>query len=183
MLGFDLSVMAENTFDEAIVDVVGPETMLSAPYTIKVGSTFWFKIHTTDHFELKDLVLSDITTRQLDFTSSFILTSTAVRRSKINAFVLYFDTFFTLSGHPISPSTKVKVVREGEPVLAETWPVGGKPPNQRRRSSGVDKEAVTSFSTGPESIPTHWKQTLFLLREPILVVDGRTSSYARTGSS
>jgi len=28
--------MAENLYDEAIVDVVGPNTMLSAPYTIKV---------------------------------------------------------------------------------------------------------------------------------------------------
>jgi hypothetical protein len=33
--------MAENLYDEAIVDVVGPNAMLSAPYTIKV-SIYYF---------------------------------------------------------------------------------------------------------------------------------------------
>jgi len=146
--------MAEDLYGEAIVDVVGPNTMLSAPYTIK------------------DLLLGEITPRQLDFSSSFTLVSTAERRTKVNAFVLYFDTFFTVSGHPVPPSTDVKVVRDGDVVLAEIWPAGGKPAPQRRRSSGVDKNAITSFSTGPESVPTHWKQTLFLLREPISVAEG-----------
>lgn len=31
---------------------------------------------------------------------------------------------------------------------------------------------VTSFSTGLDSRPTHWKQTVFLLREPILAEEG-----------
>lgn len=35
------------------------------------------------------------------------------------------------------------------------------------------KETTKSFTTGPQSVPTHWKQTLFLLREPITVQDGR----------
>ena len=34
------------------------------------------------------------------------------------------------------------------------------------------REKVRSFSTGPRSTPTHWKQTLFLLREPIVVDEG-----------
>lgn len=34
------------------------------------------------------------------------------------------------------------------------------------------KPKVTSFSTGPASEPTHWKQTLFLLREPITAHEG-----------
>jgi len=33
---------------------------------------------------------------------------------------------------------------------------------------------ITSFSTGPKSTPTHWKQTLFLLREPLVVVEGNS---------
>jgi len=36
-LGFDLSTMGEGLYDEAIIDVVGPETMLSQPYTVKVS--------------------------------------------------------------------------------------------------------------------------------------------------
>ncbi|KNZ73314.1 Protein arginine N-methyltransferase 3 [Termitomyces sp. J132] len=114
--GFDLSTMAEDLYEDAIVDVVGPNTLLSEPCTIK------------------DLVLSEITPRQLDFSSSFTLVSTAERRTKVNSFILYFDTFFTVSGRPV--------------------------------------DAATSFSTGPQSMATHWKQTLFLLREPISISEG-----------
>ncbi|KAG6828288.1 hypothetical protein H0H93_014970, partial [Arthromyces matolae] len=38
--GFDLSTMAEDLYEDAIVDVVGPNTMLSDPCTIKVV-IFW----------------------------------------------------------------------------------------------------------------------------------------------
>ncbi|KAF8993501.1 protein arginine N-methyltransferase [Cyathus striatus] len=152
--GFDMSVMTETLYDDAIVDVVGPETVLSDPVFIK------------------DLFLGDITPRQLDFSSSFTLISTVDRRSKINSFVLYFDTFFTPSGLPVPPNTEVKFVNEGEAILAELWPVGGKPAPQRRRSTGKERERVSSFSTGPQSVPTHWKQTIFLLREPITVSEG-----------
>ena len=34
--GFDLSAMAAELYDDAIIDVVGPHTMLSEPYVIKV---------------------------------------------------------------------------------------------------------------------------------------------------
>ncbi|KAK0449453.1 S-adenosyl-L-methionine-dependent methyltransferase [Armillaria borealis] len=166
--GFDLSAMADDMYDEAIIDVVGPETIISAPYTIK------------------DLYLGNISTRQLNFSSPFTLVSRADRRTKVTAFVLYFDTFFTKTGKPVSPSTQVKVVKEDEAVLAEVWPVGGKPPPQRRPSQGADREKVTSFSTGPQSIPTHWKQTLFLLREPIVVEEGskvRGTFYCRKSES
>jgi len=152
--GFDLSAMADDLYDEAIVDVVGPDTFLSKPYPVK------------------DLILSDITPKELDFSSSFMLVSTAQRRTKINAFVLYFDTFFTARGLPIPPGTEVKLIKEGEAVLAELWPVGGKPAPQRRQSMGGRKEKITSFSTGPHSNPTHWKQTIFMLRESVTVSEG-----------
>lgn len=101
--------------------------------------------------------------------------STADRKTKINTLILYFDTFFTVSGHAVPPATEVSVIKEGDVILAEVWPVGNKPPPQRRKSqsqSDVFKEKITSFSTGPKSIPTHWKQTLFFLREPITVEEG-----------
>jgi protein arginine N-methyltransferase 3 len=122
---------------------------------------------------VQDLLLSEVTPRQLDFSSTFTLESTVERRTKINAFILYFDTFFTITGHPIPPGADVKVIKEGDVVLAEVWPVGGKPAPKRRQSHGFDKDTVTSFSTGPQSMPTHWKQTLFLLREPISVAEGQ----------
>jgi type I protein arginine methyltransferase len=40
LLGFDLSIMANDLYDEAIVDVVGPETLLSKAYPIKVSLGF-----------------------------------------------------------------------------------------------------------------------------------------------
>ncbi len=146
--------MSGDLYKEAIIDVVGPDTILSAPFTVK------------------DLYLPDITARQLDFSSTFTLVTSVERRTKVTAFILYFDTFFTMTGKPVSPSTQVKVIRENEVVLAEVWPVGGKPNAQRRPSQGTEKEKVTSFSTGPQSIPTHWKQTIFLLREPFVVEEG-----------
>ena len=102
--------------------------------------------------------------------------ATTDRKTKIHAFVLYFDTFFTPSGEPIPEGTEVHIVREGDPILAEVWQVGGKRRVSRRMSS-VDpskkpKPKITSFSTGPLSTPTHWKQTLFLLRDPIVVHEG-----------
>lgn len=120
----------------------------------------------------------------------------------------------------IAKEEEVYLVREGDAVLAEVWPVGGKKASvKRRRSSGGSslkrkestaegeaedadksketldkvkeeqeqekekmdaedkerKEKITSFSTGPESIPTHWKQTVFLLKEPIGVEEGTFS--------
>ena len=32
-----------------------------------------------------------------------------------------------------------------------------------------------SFSTSPSNIPTHWKQTVFLLQNPVSVVAGKLS--------
>lgn len=147
--------MAGGLYDEAIVDVVGPNATLSAPATVK------------------DLYLSTITTRQLNFSSPFTLVSTAERKTKVHALLLYFDTFFTVSGKPVSPATEVKVIKEDDVVLAEVWPVGGKPAPKRRASQSREIEKITSFSTGPQSIPTHWKQTLFMLREPISVEEGQ----------
>ena len=161
--------MSENLCDEAIVDVVGPNDMLSAPYAIRV----LLLINSFPQFNIvQDLLLSEVTPRQLDFSATFTLKSTAERRTKVNAFILYFDTFFTTTGHPVPPDADAKVIKEGDVVLAEVWPVGGKPAPKRRQSHGFDKNAVTSFTTGPQSMPTHWKQTLFLLREPISVAEG-----------
>ncbi|KAI5987412.1 S-adenosyl-L-methionine-dependent methyltransferase [Pisolithus marmoratus] len=151
--GFDLSEMAKEVYDDAIVDVVPPESI--------------------------DLHLNTITPRQLDFKSSFSLTCTSPMRTKIHALVLYFDTFFVAEGNePLDPSVPVTIVKEGDPFLAEVWPVGGKPLPKRRASLGSgkfkasEKKRLTSFSTGPLSHPTHWKQTVFLLRDPIAAEEG-----------
>ncbi|KAF8272591.1 S-adenosyl-L-methionine-dependent methyltransferase [Lactarius quietus] len=150
--GFDLSVMSEDVFNDAVMDIVGSETVMSEPYM------------------LKDIYLGDVTTKRLEFISPFTLVSTAARRTKIHALVLYFDTFFEPTGSPIPSDTAVHVTRDGS-ELAEVWPVGRRH-SVHRRQSVKGRQGIISFSTGPRSAPTHWKHTIFLLREPIIVTEG-----------
>ena len=125
---------------------------------------------------IQDIYIPDVQPRQLNFQSSFALVCTSTKRTKIRTFVLYFDTFFSPLGMPVSLSTKVQLANEGSPMVAEVWPLGGKFQPKRRASQGGIKtpgeERITSFSTGPESVPTHWKQTIFLLHEPIRAHEG-----------
>ena len=187
--GFDMSPIPnrDTLFAESQVEVLPKESLL-----------------TTDPAIVKDIHIGTIpSSSDLDFTSEFTLVSTSEKKKKLTAFVVYFDTFFTPSGSPISAGTKVKNVTEDDPVLMDIWQVGSLATRrgiQRRKSSAsrgrrslsrksssnetetltrrVDSperdacngteeehERITSFSTSPFSIPTHWKQTLFLLRE------------------
>ncbi|THU97998.1 S-adenosyl-L-methionine-dependent methyltransferase [Dendrothele bispora CBS 962.96] len=220
--GFDMSPMTTDIYTEAVMDVVGPHTLLSNPICVKdlhvqtlppVPTSSTSTSHSTHpHHPL------------IKFVTPFTLTSVTSRKTTVTAFVLYFDTFFTTDGSLVPPDVPVEIVREGESIVAEVWPLGGGKVNKtpglmkRRKSSGSgsamrsqsrerekEKEQrdeaitnetgtlttepssmtamnegtqkvakVTSFSTGPQSIPTHWKQTLFLLREPFVVEEGST---------
>ena len=44
-IGFDMSVMSEGLYEDAILDVVGPDTLLSEPFTIKVGKSLQQLFH------------------------------------------------------------------------------------------------------------------------------------------
>ena len=102
----------------------------------------------------------------------------------MHAFLLYFDTFFSLDGKSLPTETAVRVVKDEDAILAEVWRVGGEQKPRRslsrrasekqvdNRESQKEKKSLMSFSTGPQSVPTHWKQTLFLLREPIALKEG-----------
>jgi len=108
--------------------------------------------------------------------SNFSLKATVEKRTRVNSFVLYFDTFFAPSGRPIPPHAAVNLIQEGDPILADIWPVGGKSATKRRQSLCPEKEEIASFSTGPQSKPTHWKQALFLLSDSIMVTEGMSFS-------
>lgn len=163
--------MTTDLYDDAIVDVVGPDTVLSTTYTVKVRAcaVILLLVLLT---RTQDVYLREATPKQLDFVSPFSLTCTADRKTKIHFFVLYFDVFFTVTGDRVPAHTQAHIIRPDEASLAEVWPVGGKKPPQRRKSQSENREKVVSFSTGPQSEPTHWKQTLFLLRDPIIVEEG-----------
>ncbi|KAF8529315.1 S-adenosyl-L-methionine-dependent methyltransferase [Hysterangium stoloniferum] len=142
--GFDLSAMAADIYDDSIVDIVGEDTLVTNTVPVKLQS--------------------------LNFTSSFKLTATK-RALKAHAFILYFDTFFTPTGASVPEDATVNLVKKDEPSLAEVWQVPGK---VKRKDSAGSKGKEVSFSTGPLSVPTHWKHTLFLLKEPIKVEEGST---------
>lgn len=93
--------------------------------------------------------------------------------------MLYFDTFFETTGSPVTPETTVHVTRDGS-ELAEIWPLGRRHSVPRRQSM-KSQQGIISFSTGPRSAPTHWKHTIFLLREPIMVTEGTAESSLKTG--
>jgi len=103
-------------------------------------------------------------------------------RTKIHALVLYFDTFFTTTREPLSPDVPVRLIKDGDVTLAEVWPIAGKPPPKRRASVSpglkeLEEKRVISFSTGPTSQPTHWMQTVFLLKDPICAEEGGCSLF------
>ena len=116
----------------------------------------------------EDLRIGTLSQKSLNFSSPFKLTATR-RVLKAHAFILYFDTFFTPTGSPLPENAKVHLVKDGEPSLAEVWQVPGK---IRRKDSTSGRGKEVSFSTGPESKPTHWKQALFMLKEPLHVEEG-----------
>jgi type I protein arginine methyltransferase len=69
---------------------------------------------------------------------------TATKQGTIYALVGWFDTWFTRDGHDI-------------------------PLDQEGSKPGVD----TFFTTGAHGEDTHWKQTIFVLDNPIAVVQGK----------
>lgn len=190
-LGFDMSAMTEGIYDEAIVDYVDADQML------------------TESEIVLDIDTRTVRASQLSFSAPFELHGRAARRTVAHAFVVYFDAFFAPDGAQVPRVTRAHAVRDGEAVLADVWrvgrngsrsraasPVAGAPPSSSfssiaspidggsgaavgdprkdrlRRRSSVRPPRVASFTTGPQSIPTHWKQTLFLLKEPIVVHEG-----------
>ncbi|EJD51065.1 S-adenosyl-L-methionine-dependent methyltransferase [Auricularia subglabra TFB-10046 SS5] len=157
--GFNMSCMAQAVPDDAVIDVVPGSSLLSEPASVRELPLHAYKI--TDAF-----------------ATPFRLVATQPC-AKVRAFVLYFDVFFATSRESTPAGAHVKVVAADEAQEAEVWPIGRtvsgdakSPALHRRKSSVGPKGSPTSFSTGPQSVPTHWKQTLFLLREPLSVTPG-----------
>ncbi|SAL98208.1 hypothetical protein [Absidia glauca] len=100
--GFKMSAMKEPVINEAIVDFIKPNTVMSNVVT------------------LKDLYLQTITTQKLDFITKFELD--IKRDGTIYAFGGWFDTWFTREGHPI-PLDQAEQRVEGE-IFLTTGPFG-----------------------------------------------------------
>lgn len=160
--GFKMSSMAVEVYDEAVIEIVPAKSMISNVVT------------------LKDLPLQRITTRQLDFRSPFAFESS--REGKAHALLVYFDTWFTVNGADIPLDAKVTITPgNGDVVTTDVLRLARKPSygatahalaKAKAKEEAAQAGREVSFSTGPESMPTHWKQTLFLLRKPIELRQG-----------
>lgn len=114
------------------------------------------------------------------------------------AFVLWFDTFFHPKGHQAPPEKEVKL-HTGEGVTGDVIKLTSKKRRTTGESGGSLKQVIEgreenvitdgviveepedegredSFSTGPYSMDTHWKQAVFLLRSPVPLERGKHSA-------
>ncbi|KAM0790111.1 hypothetical protein ACM66B_005437 [Microbotryomycetes sp. NB124-2] len=124
--GFKMETMKEEIYDEALIDVVRGQDIVS------------------NEVSISDIVTQTVTVPDLSFTNNFELTATTATR--VHALLGHFDTFFTVDGRKVS---------------AELGP------------KGLKEQSEVFFSTGAKVTPTHWKQTVFLLREPFNVQAGK----------
>ncbi|KAK4050975.1 hypothetical protein OIV83_003104 [Microbotryomycetes sp. JL201] len=129
--GFKMETMKEEIYDEALIDIVRGQDIVS------------------NEVSISDIVTQTVTVPELSFSSKFELTATTSTR--VHALLGHFDTFFTVDGRKVSADQGVKSVQERSEVF---------------------------FSTGAKATPTHWKQTVFLLREPFDVKAGGFSGLA-----
>ncbi|KAI8982407.1 S-adenosyl-L-methionine-dependent methyltransferase [Mycotypha africana] len=121
--GFKMSAMKEPTLNEAVIDFLKPESVIS------------------DIITLKDLPLQTVTAKQLDFVCKYEMKIN--KDGTLYAFGGWFDTWFTRDGHDIPAD------RGAEKVKGEIY-----------------------LTTSPLGKDTHWKQTAFILEEPIQVKAG-----------
>ncbi|SPO29653.1 related to hnRNP arginine N-methyltransferase [Ustilago trichophora] len=150
--GFDMKSMTTGLLDEAFVDVLDEKEVVS------------------DSFIFADLDLPALPVKQPEPTSDFELTIVE-DQEEVHGFISWFDTFFF-------PSAKVpeKASTECPPFSLTENDVFGidlqkDPSTQPVVETTDDGEGkLVAFSTSPYTKETHWQQTLFLLKQPILNV-------------
>ncbi|CAN0484394.1 unnamed protein product [Ectocarpus sp. 12 AP-2014] len=140
--GLDYSSMADLPLDEASVEVVGRSDMV------------------TERCLCRDFNHETVEDEDLDFEAPFEMIVT--KPGTVSGLVVSFDTgFFAKSDPPPPPPPCPPDAGIGGTGAEAT--AGGK--QQSTPPPSASTTTVASwFSTGPESRPTHWKQTLLWLR-------------------
>lgn len=144
----------------------------------------------SDVVTILDLPLQDMHASQPSFKAPFVLEITEDNRP-VHGFLSWFDTWFLArSEHPSNPesiwsSTTDHLLRGGIEIpnlpICTTHPITPKDvPGIELTHNTLQREPTqeevaqgplpVSFTTGPEGLETHWKQTVFLLKEPITAV-------------
>ncbi|CBQ69192.1 related to hnRNP arginine N-methyltransferase [Sporisorium reilianum SRZ2] len=147
--GFDMASMTTGLLDEAFVDVLDAGDVVS------------------DSFIFADLDLPSLPAKQPEPASEFTLHITR-DAAAVHGFISWFDTFFFPSARvPTDAPTDCPaftLTPKDVPGLdlrhSQTTPAG--------LSDAQGK--LVSFSTSPYSKETHWQQTLFVLKSPIVDV-------------
>lgn len=143
--GFSMTAMKEKIREDVAITGLNPSSLTSKPVAFC-------------HLPLHTIKTSDLT-----FTKPFQL---SVKQSieSLDAFVIYFDTFFTTSRNQLVP----------ENARAESW---------------KDGEGGVAFTTGPFGKLTHWKQGVLLVEKKsgLLkegeVINGEVTYKKRSGNS
>ncbi|KAK4050337.1 hypothetical protein OIO90_005130 [Microbotryomycetes sp. JL221] len=123
--GFKMNTMKDEIYDEALIDIVRGQDIVS------------------DEVSISDIVTQTVTVPELTFSNEFELT--AATQTRVYAFLGHFDTFFTTDGRKA---------------------------DAKQGADGLKQDSEVFFSTGARVTPTHWKQTVFLLKEPFNVEQG-----------
>lgn len=156
--GFDMKAMKDKIEDEAIIEVVDDGEVVSQEQSIAVRPPFLpprslertSRVLTRRALQ-KDIYTQTATIASLSFSSPFTLPITRAPASSpsstsftLHALVAHFDTFFTSAPRLLSPPA---------------------------RAASASAPGEVFFTTGAWDTPTHWKQTMLVLREPITGVE------------
>lgn len=163
--GFSMQAMKTGLVDEVWTDTLDANQIVTDVQTI---------------FELP---LQTMTAKQPSFVAPFSLR--VDKATSIRAFVSWFDTWFTPDGLPV-PSEGRKDMLGGQLLDGLPEVITKCPEEKDIRGLDLTKGSIVSkatdmneangetvsFTTGPKGIETHWKQTLFVLKEPLEVEKG-----------
>lgn len=153
--GFSMPSMTQGITHEAATEEVDAGSIVSDAATIC------------------DLELHKIPPVQPEFNSPF--TITVREKCTVYGFVSWFDTWFTPKD---VPSDSLPLCRVSPPIEANEVHGIGLRGNQVVPPSDDASGQTVSFTTSPFGRPTHWKQTVFLLKTPLEVEAGTTISGA-----
>lgn len=148
--GFKMSAMKpQGKMLEAGVDVVPSNTVMATRALVAE----------IDH--------GTVTAGALDFSNPFTIVAT--RDASVHALLGYFDVAFSCSQENPGPSKDELDL----PAYDADASSSSETPIPSARSLWRQPESpMHGFTTGPHGIPTHWKQTIFALRQPIAAKKG-----------
>lgn len=173
--GFSMQAMKLGLIDEAWTETLQSNQVVSSVETL---------------FELPHQTMS---AKQPSFVAPFSLQ--IEKTCSIQAFASWFDTWFTPDGQP-SPPAETRDMTGGE-KLEGLPPVTIQCPEEKdvrgldlQKDTIIPRETDTkeskgetiSFTTGPQGLETHWRQTVFVLKEPMEVIEGEYSKDVREHS-